>query len=174
MCAQTPASAQGIQDAIQVWGVVSGCIAKGSENSELPGVVRVRLWEVWSTGGILLMTCEKAMECQYCLVFFHFLPPSTLNHPCLLCKHAISPPLYVLTQMSLHVAVCLRVISLQTSENITGSGSSSLLQTSQCTQGRKPNFQHLERLMLCNGKGLSGLWVGGRLADVAAWGSVTW
>lgn len=75
--------------------------------------------------------------------------------------------------MSLHVAVCLQVISLQTSEDITGLDSGSLLQTRQRTQGKKPNFQHnRERLMLCKGKGLSGLWVGGRLADVAAWGSV--
>lgn len=74
--------------------------------------------------------------------------------------------------MSLHVAVCLRVI-LQTSEDITGLGSSSLLQNGQCTQSKKPDFQHLVRLMLCEGKGLSGLWVGGRLADVAARGSVT-
>lgn len=44
------------------------------------------------------------------------------------------------------------MISLQTSEGITGLGCSRLLQTRQCTQGKKPDFQQLERLCFVKAK----------------------
>lgn len=47
--------------------------------------------------------------------------------------------------MSLHVAVCLQVISLQTSEDITGLDSGSLLQTRQRTQGKSQTSSTTER-----------------------------
>lgn len=113
------------------------------------------------------------MQCQYYHVYFHFFLPSTFTHPCLLDNHPSSSSHPVLAWTSLHVAMCSKW-SLQASEGITGTGSGSLLQVQSLHKAKSQTYSTWERLMLYEGKGLSGLWGGGSLADVVAWRSGVW
>lgn len=112
----------GSMDMGTVWnrGVSNGCIAKGGSQLSLNETVR-RMDQQMGSCTVLLITQGKAMQCQYYRVFFQFLLPSTLNHPCLLDKCPSSSPHHVLTWTWLHTAVCSKG-SLQASEGITGTG----------------------------------------------------
>ena len=173
MCAQSSASGRGTQDAIQVWGVVSGCVARGNDNSEFPGVVRVRLWEVWSAGSIFCYVADNIRKSNRVPVLSCFLSlPSTLNtQPSMPFRQARYFTSLPCPYLNIIACSCVATSDLSASEDVTGLDSSSLLDV---YTRQEPDFQHLERLVLCKGKGPSGLWMGGRLADVAAWGSVTW
>lgn len=100
---------------------------------------------------------------------FLSLLPSTLNHLCLLDKCPSSSPHPVL---GLSIIAC-SCVQQGISAGLRRQHSGSLLQI-QSVHKAKPDFQHLERLMLYEGRGLSGLWGGGSLAHVAAWWSVVW
>lgn len=68
--------------------------------------------------------------------------------------------------------MCLQVLSLQKAslQEITGLSSSHLLQAKERTSKKPDLQQHSEQLTLCQGQGQSGLWMSGRLANVAPWG----
>lgn len=89
----------GHMDAIQVWDIQSvAALPRGMTTLSFLGWLE-RDCEKYDqqvvSSAMLLVTYQKAME--YCLVFFHFVPPSKLNRPCPLGKHAISLPHHVLT-----------------------------------------------------------------------------